>query len=256
MFPYAYKCNTVQACRLESSPYIPPSQEKSTYLNSASFLKYSKLNQPMLFPSKISNHLSPINRTFPCLWDATTQKITGQYHIKPLNSPTDDQETTYTTVEAVDATLQYLSQALLPRCRFQNQECPNSNVNNSIDSWSGSLSNQRIRWGIVYSWKRLTNSPWRPITIICDLFWCSRNRDAFNFMPRSISWDYQLIHIGTPHWNRDLRWYPCLEDDRARRDFRSSDDITIFGRGLGGLSSWCRLLKTLNFGKYIDWAGV
>jgi hypothetical protein len=72
----------MQACRLESSPYIPPSQEKSTYLNSASFLKYSKLNQPMLFPSKISNHLSLINRTFPCLWDATTQKITGQYNMK------------------------------------------------------------------------------------------------------------------------------------------------------------------------------
>ena len=110
MFSYAYKRNTVQVCRLESSPYIPPGQEKSTYL------KYPKLNQPMLFPSKISNHLSPINRTFPCLWDATTQKITGQYNMKPLNSPTDDQETTYTTVEAVDATLQYLSQELLPHC--------------------------------------------------------------------------------------------------------------------------------------------
>ena len=69
----------------------------------------------MLFLSKISNHLSLINRTFPCLWDATAQKITGQYIIKTLNSP---------TIEAVDATLQYLSQALLPRCRFQNQEYP------------------------------------------------------------------------------------------------------------------------------------
>ena len=60
--------------------------------------------------------LKSFNRTFPCLWDATTQKITGQYNMKPLNSPTDDQETTYTTVEAVDATLQYLSQELLPHC--------------------------------------------------------------------------------------------------------------------------------------------
>ena len=124
MFSYAYKRNIVQACRLESSPYILPSQKKPTYLNSTGFLKYLKLNRPMLFPSKISNHLSPINRTFPCLWDATTQKITGQYNMKPLNSPTDNQETTYTAVEAVDATLQYLSQALLPRCRFQNQEYP------------------------------------------------------------------------------------------------------------------------------------
>jgi hypothetical protein len=55
---------------------------------------------------------------------ATTQKITGQCNMKTLNSPTDDQETTHTTVEAVDATLQYLSQTLLPRCRFQNQEYP------------------------------------------------------------------------------------------------------------------------------------
>jgi len=90
-----FKCFPTQACRFEPSPYIPPSQEKSTYLNSASFLKYSKPNQPMLFPSKISNHLSLINRTFSCLWDVTTQKISGRYNMKTLNSPTNDQETTY-----------------------------------------------------------------------------------------------------------------------------------------------------------------
>lgn len=131
MFSYAYKRNIVQACRLESSPYIPPSQEKSTYLNSASFLKYSKLNQPMLFPSKISNHLSSINRTFPCLWDATTQKITGQYNMKPFNSPTDDQETT-------SKQWTQLFNISLRHCflvaDFKIRSTPNSNVNTSIDS--------------------------------------------------------------------------------------------------------------------------
>ena len=42
---------------------------------------------------------------------------------------------------------------------FKIRSAPNSNANTSIGSWSRGLSDQRMRWGIVYSWRRLTKLP-------------------------------------------------------------------------------------------------
>ena len=183
MFSYAYKRNTIQVCRLESSPYIPPGQEKSIYL------KYPKLNQPMLFPSKISNHLSPINRTFPACGMPPRKKspdsTTWNHSIHPLTTKRQPIQPSKRWTQLFNISLKNCFLI----ADFKIRSTPNSNVNASIGEWSRGLSDQRMRWGIVYSRRRLTNSLWRPITIICNLFWCSRHCDTFN---RAI----------VPHWQK------------------------------------------------------